>query len=236
MRIIRYGSISDIDIQFMDEYGYIVHNAAYTNFKNGQIKNPYDKTTYGVGYLGTGKYMAKADGKVVESYNVWHDMIRRCYSEKSKEKFQAYFHICMVSKLWHNYQNFAEWFNKNKYEVDGRIHIDKDILYPGNKIYCPDTCLLVPQRINMLFLNKPNKRGFPNGIYTTKSGKYSVVYCGEKLGTYKTLNDAYCVYADAKKMAIIRIAKEYREIIPEKLYNALLKYEVRIDIDKNYVA
>ena len=43
MRIIRYGSISDIDVQFMDEYGYIVHNATYTNFKNGQIKNPYDK-------------------------------------------------------------------------------------------------------------------------------------------------------------------------------------------------
>lgn len=146
MRIIHYGSISDIDIQFMDEYGYIVHNAAYTNFKNGQIKNPYDKTTYGVGYLGSGEYMAKADGKVVESYNVWHDMIRRCYSEKSKEKFQAYFHICMVSKLWHNYQNFAEWFNKNKYEVDGRLHIDKDILYPGNRIYCPDTCLLVPPK------------------------------------------------------------------------------------------
>lgn len=140
------------------------------------------------------------------------------------------------SKLWHNYQNFAQWFNENRYDVEGRLHIDKDILYPGNKIYCPDTCLLVPQRINMLFLNKSNKRGFPNGIYTTKSGKYSVVYCGEKLGTYKTLNDAYCVYADAKKMAIIRIAKEYREIIPEKLYNALLKYEVRIDIDKNYVA
>lgn len=164
MRIVRYGGISDIDVQFMDEYGHIVHNAAYTNFKNGQIKNPYDKTTYGVGYLGSGKYMAKADGKVVESYNVWHDMIRRCYSAKSKEKFQAYFHICMVSKLWHNYQNFAEWFNENKYEVDGRLHIDKDILYPGNKIYCPDTCLLVPQRINMLFLNKPNKRGLPNGI------------------------------------------------------------------------
>ena len=27
MKIIRYGSMSDIDIQFMDEYGYIVHDA-----------------------------------------------------------------------------------------------------------------------------------------------------------------------------------------------------------------
>lgn len=46
MKIIRYGSMSDIDIQFMDEYGYIVHNAVYANFKNGKIRNPYDKTIY----------------------------------------------------------------------------------------------------------------------------------------------------------------------------------------------
>lgn len=234
MRIIRYGSISDIDVQFMDEYGHIVHNAAYTNFKNGQIKNPYDKTTYGVGYLGSGKHMAKADGKVVESYNVWHDMIRRCYSEKSKEKFQAYFHICMVSKLWHNYQNFAEWFSENKYEVDGRLHIDKDILYPGNKIYCPDTCLLVPQRINMLFLNKPNKRGLPNGI-VRYSDRYLVKYNGVEHGYRNTLEDAFELYARVKKDAIIKIADEYKEIIPRKLYEALLKYDVIINADRNYV-
>lgn len=87
----------------------------------------------------------------------------------------------------------------------------------------------------MLFLNKPNKRGFPNGIDRTRAGKYSVVYCGEKLGIYKTLEDAYDVYADAKKKAIIRTANEYREVIPNKLYRALLEYEVRIGIDKNYV-
>lgn len=235
MRIIRYGSISDIDVQFMDEYGHIVHNAAYTNFKNGQIKNPYDKTTYGVGYLGSGKYMAKADGKVVESYNVWHDMIRRCYSEKSKEKFQAYFHVCKVSKLWHDYQNFAEWFNENKYEVDGRLHIDKDILYPSNKIYCPDTCLLVPQRINMLFLNKPNKRGLPNGI-VRYSDKYLVKYNGVEYGYRNTLEDAFELYAKVKKDAIIKIANEYKDIIPKMLYDALLKYDVIINADRNYVA
>ena len=235
MRIIRYGSISDIDIQFMDDYGHIVHNAMYTNFKNGQIKNPYDKTTYGVGYLGFGKYMAKVDGKVVESYNVWHDMIRRCYSEKSKEKFQAYFHVCAVSKLWHNYQNFAEWFNENKYDVDGRLHIDKDILYPGNKIYCPDTCLLVPQRINMLFLNKPNKRGLPNGI-VRYSDRYLVKYNGVEYGYRKTLEEAFELYARVKKDAIIKIANEYKDIIPRKLYEALLKYDVTINADRNYVA
>jgi len=234
MKIIRYRNQSDIDIQFMDEYGYIVHNAIYINFKSGSVKNPYDKTVYGVGYIGVGSHMAKADGKVVESYNVWHDMLRRCYSEKSREKFEAYYQVCSVSKLWHDYQNFADWFNKNKYEVEGRLHIDKDILYPGNKMYCPDTCLLVPQRINMLFMNKPNKRGLPNGIVKYKNG-YLVKYGGIEYGVKNTLEEAFKLYSEKKKEAIIYVANEYKNIIPDKLYNALLKYNVRIDIDKNYV-
>ena len=96
------------------------------------------------------------------------------------------------SKLWHNYQNFAQWFNENRYDVEGRLHIDKDILYPGNKIYCPDTCLLVPQRINMLFLNKPNKRGLPNGIIKS-SDRYLVKYCGVEYGYENTLEEAFIV-------------------------------------------
>ncbi len=235
MKIIRYGNQSDIDIQFMDEYGYIVHNAIYINFKSGSVKNPYDKTVYGVGYIGVGNHMAKSDGKVVESYNVWHDMLRRCYSEKSKEKFKAYFHVCEVSKLWHDYQNFAEWFNENKYDVEGRLHIDKDILYPGNKMYCPDTCLLVPQRINMLFMNKPNRRGLPNGIVKCKNG-YLVKYDGIEYDVKNTLDDAFTLYSEKKKEAIVKAANEYKSIIPYKLYKALMEYDVRIDIDKNYVA
>ena len=88
----------------------------------------------------------------------------------------------------------------------------------------------------MLFSNKPNKRGLPNGISRTNSGKYSAKYAGKDIGTYSTLEEAYAVYSDAKKKAIIAIANEYKDKIPEELYNALLNYEVRIENDKNYVA
>ena len=69
-----------------------------------------------------------------------------------------------------NFQNFAQWYDNHKYECDGRLHIDKDIKYPGNKLYSPYHCILVPQRINMLFSNKLNKRGLPNGIDKNKKG------------------------------------------------------------------
>ena len=136
---------------------------------------------------------------------------------------------------WHNYQNFAKWFEENKYEVNERLHIDKDILCPGNKIYCEEMCMLVPQRINMLFANKPNKRGLPNGIEQYKHG-FLVKYSGEDYGVKETLEEAFELYADKKKEAIINIANDYKDIIPHRLYQALLNYKVKIDVDKNYVA
>ena len=72
MKIVRYRSYTDIDVEFMDDFHYIKEHQAYVNFKNGGIKNPYDKTTYGVGYLGDGIYMAKENNKIVEGYRVWH--------------------------------------------------------------------------------------------------------------------------------------------------------------------
>ena len=161
-------------------------------------------------------------------------MLERCYSEKDKSDHKSYFGISEVCDEWHNFQNFGNWFEENYYEVDERLHLDKDILYPGNKLYSPYHCLLVPQRINMLFMNKPNKRGLPNGIDIAKSGNYEASYCGKHLGTYHTLEEAYTSYSNAKEKRIKEMADEYKNIIPKKVYDALYAYKVDIKNDKNY--
>ena len=51
MKIIRYVNRGEIDVEFQDEHKHKV-TTTYQNFKIGQIKNPYDRTTFGVGYLG----------------------------------------------------------------------------------------------------------------------------------------------------------------------------------------
>ena len=94
--------------------------------------------------------------------------------------------------------------------------------------------MLVPQRINMLFSNKPNKRGLPNGMYHSYSGKYRVKYGGKELGVYPTLEEAYSVYANAKENKIKEVADEYKEIIPSDVYDVLVNYKVLIENDKNY--
>lgn len=234
MKIVEYTNSDNLIVEFQDEHKFR-KQSTYSNFKNGGIKNPYDKTVYGKGYIGEGKYVGWVNGNHTEEYEIWKGILKRCYSESQKDVFNSYFNISEVCDEWLNFQNFAEWYHTHKYECDGRLHIDKDIKYPGNKLYSPYHCLLTPQRINMLFMNKPNNRGLPNGIKKYKS-EYLAKYNQEELGIYPTVEETYAVYSDAKKKAIIAIANEYKGKIPEELYNALLNYEIRIENDKNYVA
>lgn len=225
MKIIRYGSWDDIDVQFLDDNYYVYHNTTYSNFKTGSIKNPYDKSVFGIGCVGDGKYLTRENGINTIHYNTWHDMLKRCYNEASKDKFPAYFGICKVCNHWLNMQNFSEWFDEKKYECGERLHIDKDILYVGNKIYSPNTCILVPQRINMLFMNKSNRFNLPNGIEPLKSGKYSASYGGKKIGTYNTIEEAIMAHEIERQKAVIKITNEYKDILPINVYEALMNWK-----------
>lgn len=234
MQIIGYRSNNDIDIQFLDDFHYVKEHQTYSNFKNGYIKNPYDRTLCGIGYIGVGNHMARNSNthKLERIYQVWAALIDRCYH--NKEKYPAYYDKCEICEEWHNYQKFADWYKENEYQCDGRLHIDKDILNPNCNLYSPENCLLVPQRINMLFMNRQNNKGLPNGIEKCVSG-YSAKYNHKELGIYKTLEEAFSVYASHKENAIKNIAEEYKNIIPQNVYKALINYKVDIKNDKNYV-
>lgn len=236
MKVVSYENADNIEVEFLDDFHY-VKSTTYVNFARGQVKNPYDRTVFNIGYLGAGRHkMQYPDTKTnTKTYMCWKNMLDRCYGKQNKNLHPAYFEISKICDEWLNFQTFADWYEEKEYKVDGRLHLDKDILFPGNKIYAPDRCLLVPQRINMLFVNKPNNRGLPNGIRKCVNG-YGAKYNHEELGIYMTLEEAYSVYVQKKKEEIIRIANEYKDIIPIYVYNAVVSYEFKIENDKNYIA
>lgn len=233
MKIIQYRNCDDIVVEFQDQYK-CKKNTTYVNFRRGQVKNPYDKTACGVGYVGEGKYLTKENDRSTKLYSCWVHMLKRCYYEKNQNLHQSYFGTCSVCNEWLNFQVFAKWHEEHSYEVNERLHLDKDILYPGNKIYSPDKCILVPQRINELFTYKPKDNGLPVGIYKTNNGRFAAKYCGCNLGTYSTLEQACKKYAEKKEEVIKQIAEQYKNIIPQELYVALLRYKVDIKNDRNY--
>lgn len=235
MKIIDYKSTSDITVEFLDEHHYTKHTA-YTNFVRGNVKNPYDRDLYGVGYLGVGKWKVKDEtGKWSKVYLCWRHMLERCYHEKSSWQYPAYYGICTVCEEWKCFQTFADWYKEREYDVNERLHLDKDIKYPGNTIYSPENCILVPQKINALFMNKKNKRGLPNGISKCKTG-YCAEYNGKHIGTFMTIEKAYEEQTKKKKEEIVKVANSYKSIIPNEVYDAVISYEFSLSNDKNYVA
>ena len=231
-------SATDIDVYFPD-YDWVFKNATYNNFKKGNIKCPYEPRTFGIGYLGEGKYKAKENGKHTDEYYIWHNMLRRCYDPKYQEEHSTY-KGCEVEDYLLNFQNMGEWIEENYYEVSGEIMcLDKDILCKGNKVYSRETCIFVPQRINKLFTKCNNSRGKnPIGVYLTPSGTYRA-FCSNgygkyiPLGTYLTKEEAFRVYKEYKEKVIKEVIDSYKGKIPEpyysKLRNAMYNYEVEID-------
>lgn len=223
MKIIEYKCADDITIKFLDVYER-ERKTTYSNFKSGCVRNPYDRNVKNVGFMGEGKYTSDGSQYIRRVFGIWAEMLERCYNENMRDKYPAY-ENCLVCDEWHNYQNFREWYDVNFYQVGTeRMHIDKDILFKNNRFYSPKTCIIVPQRINMLFMKKPNKYGLPNGIKPRANGRYEAQYKHEHLGVFDSIEEAAIAHDKAKKKAIIEIANEYKGSIPDRVYQALINW------------
>ena len=238
MVIKEYRNARDIDVYFPG-YDWTFKHAIYKNFKNEEIKCPYEPRYYGVGYIGEGKYKAFESGKKTDEYRIWYNMLERCYDPKYQEKRPTY-KGCRVEDYLLNFQHMGEWIDENYYEVPGeKMQLDKDILYKGNKVYSRESCIFVPQRINTLFTKCDKARGDnPIGVYQLPSGNYQVT-CNNGygkyiyLGTYSTKEEGFQVYKQYKEKVIKEVIDSYEGKIPEPFYSklktAMYNYEVEID-------
>lgn len=139
------GGYTKIIIEFI-ETGYITSVYSQSICK-GEVKDKYHPVTFGVGYMGEGKYGSGTKSKNDPIYNCWLNMIKRCYSLKL-HKQKPYYKGCTVDNKWHNFQNFAKWYEDN-YPLDGGAYqLDKDIKVSGNKIYSEYTCMFVTPMVN----------------------------------------------------------------------------------------
>ena len=237
MIITEYRRALDIDVYFT-EYNWTFKNARYGDFKKGNIKCPYERRVYGIGYVGEGEYKTSENKKPTKVYDTWKGMLRRCYDKKYHKKEPTYID-CETYKSWLNFQNFGKWFDKNYYEIEGeKMCLDKDILIKHNKIYSPKTCVFVPQTINSLFTKRDNDRGESCIGTTPVNGKY-VVQCSlinpetgksknEYLGYYETQEKGFEIYKYYKERNIKQVADYFKRQIPSELYNAMYRYEVEI--------
>lgn len=172
------------------------------------------------------KVQPVVDGKQLSCpyYAKWHSMIKRCYSEKYHAKFPTYIG-CVVIEEWLTFSNFKSWMVKQDWE---NKHLDKDLLFKGNKVYSKEKCLFVTREINLLLHDHKSKRGlYPQGVHLSKRDKKFVAQTSinrkrKHIGYFGTVGEAYSAYKLAKYEHITEIALKQTE----PLKSALLRYRV----------
>ena len=235
-KILKYDDSYNVEIQFL-KTGYEMV-AQLGHIKNGVVKDPYLPSVYGVGILGT-KYQAKINGVITKEYELWNNMLRRCYSDGFRKKNPTY-KDCEVSDKFKRYEYFYEWCHKQiGFGVDGNgnpFQLDKDLLVKGNKVYSEDSCVFLPQEINSLLVKCTASRGkHLIGVHWCNANKVFRAMVrknkgkSEHLGYFKTELEAFNAYKQAKEAYIKEVAELYKDQIDTRVYEALMKYEVDIN-------
>jgi hypothetical protein len=184
------------------------------------MKDLLKPSVAGIGFRGIGNFTWK-DKKANQH---WNAMLTRCYRIKRG---------AVVCDEWHNFQNFAFWFEENYKEG---YDLDKDLFSGNVKIYSPETCVFLPSRINNFLRTNGARRGSSVlGVTKRKhKGRCYEASCRNpdcvkiSLGCYPTEEEAFSVYKQFKESCIKNLAEEYFNsgFITFRVYNAIINLKV----------
>ena len=212
-KIVKYNNMANVEIQFVNT-GYET-TVQLTAIKSGKVKDPYLPSVYGVGITGT-KYPTRVNGVITKEYVLWHSMLVRCYSDKSKKKNPTY-EGCEVSDNFKSYEYFYEWCHKQIGFGNGGFELDKDLLIKGNKVYNENVCVFLPQEINSLLVKSTASRGeHLIGVCWHKRDKVFMTAVSknkgkqEFLGYFKTELEAFNAYKTAKETFVKEQADKWK--------------------------
>ena len=230
-KIVKYNNTADVEIQFLKtDYE---TTATLGDIRNGKVKDPYLPSVFGIGVLGT-KYPSRVNDVQTKEYELWCNMLRRCYSDNSKKKNPTY-EGCEVSDNFKSYEYFYEWCHKQIGFGNKDWQLDKDLLIKGNKVYNENICVFLPKEINSLLTKSAASRGeHLIGVCWSKTHKAFVATVSknkgkrEHLGLFNTELEAFNAYKTAKESFIKEQANKWKGQIDERAYEALMNYTVEI--------
>ena len=198
--------------------------SSYSTLKSGQVRNPYHPSVYGKGCFGVGKYVSKNGGAMTKEYSIWKNILRRVYADSSRLKYPTYVNVKVCGE-WLNFQNFAQWFENSNYRPGWAL--DKDILSKEAKIYSPDTCIFVPNELNLFMANTcSNTVSKYVGVSWHKNNKKWVAQIhngngANHLGSFTTEEEASEVYKEARAIEAAKLVELYSSMLPSNVLAAI---------------
>ena len=176
-------------------------------------------------------------------YFRWKGMLQRCYSKSCLERRSSY-KGCSVCEEWLTFSNFKAWMEQQDWE--GK-QLDKDLLVYQNKVYSPETCVFIDQRLNTFLTKSDKNRGdYPLGVsyYTDpkminpSKHPYKATICNRSknvnLGYYLTPEEAHKAWQKAKIKKAQDLAMEQTD---ERVIQGLLRVadKIQYDLDNNLI-
>lgn len=163
-------------------------------------------------------------------YQAWASMFARCYSSKLQDNRPTY-KGCIVSDEWLTFSNFKAWMETQDFE--GK-QLDKDLLFEGNKIYSPETCVFVSGMVNNFTIDSGAARGeWLIGVYWNKRANKFTSQCQnpftkkkEHLGLFDCELEAHEAWLKRKLELARELASEQTDPrVREALINRYSNYK-----------
>lgn len=135
-------------------------------------------------------------------YSIWAAMLQRCYSQKWHMRRPTYIG-CTVVDEWKTFSKFKAWMEKQDWEGN---QLDKDLIFHGNKEYCPTKCVFISRIVNLFLTESTASRGqLPIGVSWKKPNNKFQARCGnpftkkqEFIGYYDNAKEAHQAWLKRK--------------------------------------
>ena len=190
------------------------------------------------------EYIEYENKASLQAYIIYNGILERCRDTADNDRIGKCYDKTKMWQGWiDNPKAFVRWYLEHYYECgDESMQVDKDLFGNGSDMYHPDFCCILPQGLNVLLANakKHYKEDetpdnvLPLGVrYSGRTGKYTseIIFTGAEksivLSEWDTAEGAFEEYKLMKKADILRVAAQYKESIPDYIYEALLKVEVK---------
>lgn len=181
------------------------------------------------------EYVLNANGKKKQVvvwtcpyYRKWSNLLDRCYNPNRQNRQPAYIG-CSVCNEWLTFSNFKAWMETQDWE--GKC-LDKDLLYPDNKVYSPTTCCFISQSLNNFLVESGKLRGdWPLGVCWDKQHLKFRAVCRNPftkkltyVGLFCSPDEAHSAWLVCKSKFAKLLAKEEQD---QRVVDALMnRYSV----------